>query len=159
MYCPNCGTQPPAGQKFCRACGMDLRVVTNVFAHQQTDNPSAQSLLLIERRTLHGAYLKALAGLAAIFLGFALFSSLKIDGNAGLGQTFGVLLTMAGIFMVVRPLLALLRSGQPLTPAIAQPLMSASETATLTPSTVESTSVTEDTTRHLQPEPIPKRPG
>jgi hypothetical protein len=159
MYCPNCGTQPPAGQKFCRACGMDLRVVTDAFAHQQTDKPSAQSLLLIERRTLHGAYLKALAGLAAIFLGFALFSSLKIDGNAGSGQTFGVLLAMAGIFMVVRPLLALLRSGQPLTPATSQPLISPSETATLPPLKAEAPSVAEDTTRHLQPEHIPKRPA
>jgi hypothetical protein len=32
MHCPNCGTEAPAGQKFCRACGLSLERFAQLLA-------------------------------------------------------------------------------------------------------------------------------
>lgn len=32
MYCPDCGKQNPAGQKFCRSCGLSLKPISQALA-------------------------------------------------------------------------------------------------------------------------------
>jgi hypothetical protein len=34
MYCPNCGTEAPVAQKFCRSCGFSLEKVPQLLAEQ-----------------------------------------------------------------------------------------------------------------------------
>lgn len=31
MHCPNCGSESPSAQKFCRSCGFDLKPVSQLF--------------------------------------------------------------------------------------------------------------------------------
>src|SRR5262245_47009208 len=37
MHCPNCGTEAPAGQKFCRACGLSLERFAQLLAELLPD--------------------------------------------------------------------------------------------------------------------------
>src|SRR5262245_34103265 len=37
MYCPNCGSEAPMDQKFCRSCGFGLGKVARLFAEQAPD--------------------------------------------------------------------------------------------------------------------------
>ena len=37
MYCPNCGSEAPMEQKFCRSCGFGLGKVARLFAEQAPD--------------------------------------------------------------------------------------------------------------------------
>ena len=34
MYCPNCGNQNSADQKFCRSCGLGLQKVVQTLSEQ-----------------------------------------------------------------------------------------------------------------------------
>jgi hypothetical protein len=37
MHCPNCGSEAPLEQKFCRSCGFDLGKVARLIAEQAPD--------------------------------------------------------------------------------------------------------------------------
>jgi zinc-ribbon domain len=37
MHCPNCGSEAPMEQKFCRSCGFGLGKVARLIAEQATD--------------------------------------------------------------------------------------------------------------------------
>ena len=38
MHCPNCGSEAPMGQKFCRSCGFGLGKVARLIARQAPDD-------------------------------------------------------------------------------------------------------------------------
>lgn len=49
MFCPNCGKENQAGQRFCRSCGLKLGDVANMVAELM---PSAESAALRKRKRL-----------------------------------------------------------------------------------------------------------
>jgi len=51
MHCPNCGTQASADQKFCRSCGISLRVISEVLAEEVSAAKSDQRLVKVDEST------------------------------------------------------------------------------------------------------------
>ncbi|MEO0248220.1 MAG: zinc ribbon domain-containing protein [candidate division WOR-3 bacterium] len=42
MYCPNCGAQTLPEQRFCRRCGIDLRLISQAVGDQGFETPAPQ---------------------------------------------------------------------------------------------------------------------
>jgi zinc-ribbon domain len=55
MHCPNCGSEAPAGQKFCRACGLSLdgfaQLLAKLLPDEEDENvaQARRRLRLLER--------------------------------------------------------------------------------------------------------------
>ena len=43
MYCPNCGKQTSAKEKFCRSCGMSLQTISQILAEHRTAAEAGKS--------------------------------------------------------------------------------------------------------------------
>ena len=43
MYCPNCGKQTSAREKFCRSCGMSLQMISQILVEHRTAAEAGKS--------------------------------------------------------------------------------------------------------------------
>jgi hypothetical protein len=103
MYCPNCGVESPANQKFCRSCGLSLQAASrSVIEHLSVPGPDpALNELAVEQRLKkleHWSNTIMVSGAAMLLLTIAgLFISTAI------GKAFGVSLEF--FFNVIVPAL------------------------------------------------------
>ncbi|MBX7222398.1 MAG: zinc ribbon domain-containing protein [Blastocatellia bacterium] len=90
MFCPNCGTPPQLpDQKFCKSCGMNLMVVSQVVKTTSTNGstaPSFQGMPLLSVTGGQGSPVDAAGGTAPLFEYEAKRQKLK---RLGLGMMLG----------------------------------------------------------------------
>jgi hypothetical protein len=93
MYCPTCGTKASTDQKFCRSCGTELWVISQLVAkHISATDPvllPAESEASMPRRRTTLLF----SGIVSCIIGLALLVADKQDGWIG---AVGVLLLVAG---------------------------------------------------------------
>jgi TM2 domain-containing membrane protein YozV len=96
MHCPNCGAKAPAGQKFCRACGLGLErfaeLLTELLPDAEDENVARARRRL--RQLEKAAKIAGYASLAAVgilfaFLGVLTMINSHIGGGIGL-SLFGI---------------------------------------------------------------------
>lgn len=105
MHCPNCGTEAPAGQKFCRACGLSLERFAQLLAELLPDAEDENVTRARQRlRQLENAAKIAgvVAGLAAVILIVSMGVNVMIEtGNIG----EGILLLVFAVVVVAGALI------------------------------------------------------
>jgi hypothetical protein len=157
MYCPNCGSQNAEGTKFCRTCGANLSLVPQALTGQlQTEDRHSRRR---RRRELDGpaslahGITKSLMGFGFIIVALAILAS-----PGGRGWWWAMLfpafsLIGKGVAEIVSAKTALkqMQGNQPTT-ANMPPRRQTGELPPEPPGyTLPPASVTEQTTRHLDP--------
>jgi zinc-ribbon domain len=157
MYCPNCGSQNAAGVNFCRTCAANLSLVPQALTGQMADDRDSRRKLKRRRpekpANLGHGLTKALMG-----VGFLLVAIAILFSPGGRGWWWAMLfpafsLLGQGIAEVVSANIALrhLHGNPPTTDAMPAKRV----TGELPPEppgyTLPPPSVTEQTTRHLDP--------
>lgn len=149
MYCPDCGKENPAGQKFCRSCGLSLKPISQALAGVSPAGVDESSTVIVrgEPRFWHNPLIY---GLLVIVLGIIVgavgdkaLSSQTISDIGTIISLLGVgLIGVKGVMLIVAPPRYSLRS---------QPTPQAEQTSELKPAlnSAEPPSVTENTTRQL----------
>lgn len=160
MYCPNCGKQNSADQKFCRSCGLGLQKVAQTLTEQL---PTKFDLSLQQKKERYeklGVIALSIfgAGVAIPFLYGIFYKMMWTQGRitAGLGTLALVLVLASGLISVI--LFAKANEVKE-TPADGPlPREVANDTAELLPEPVPQTpmfSVAEQTTELLSdPKPV-----
>jgi|SRR5262245_54984607 len=158
MYCPNCGSEAPMEQKFCRSCGFGLGKVAQLIVEQAPDEnlepgsgPGEERLKMMSRLWTAGL---------GVFIGAFLFSIIwviidkLIIGKGHVWQGLGfivfllgvVALGLSGIYIEsLREKLSQRKSRKP-SPSIGAP---ATDKILSEPGIEMSASVTEQTTAKL----------
>jgi len=105
MYCPNCGNQNSAGQKFCRSCGLGLQKVAQTLSEQL---PTKLDLSLQQKKErfekLGVAALSIFgAGLAIPILYSIIYKVMWTQGRiaTGLGMLALLLVLASGLLSVI----------------------------------------------------------
>ena len=105
MYCPNCGKQNSADQKFCRSCGLGLQKVAQTLSEQlptKLDRSLQQKKERFEK--LGVAALSVFgAGVAIPFIYGIFYKMMWTQGRitAGLGTLALVLVLASGLLSVI----------------------------------------------------------
>ncbi|HKP11200.1 MAG TPA: zinc ribbon domain-containing protein [Blastocatellia bacterium] len=158
MFCPNCGSQNADGTKFCRTCGANLSLVPQALTGQLTDDRETRRERKRRRsdgppNLAHGIN-KAFAGLGFLFA--AMCIGLFFPGGRFwwfwmLIPAFGAI--GKGVSEIVSAKMALKQmQGKPPTTADMPPRRVTGELPPEPPGfTLPPPSVTEHTTRHLDP--------
>jgi hypothetical protein len=148
MFCPNCGSESGAAQKFCRSCGLRLDTIDEVVRHELQESkvePNKKSLL----RTIF--FTAWHYGLFLLTLGMLITGVGKKIVNEQLIADIGTLLSVLGVGLLVSRGILLLKDSAHSTP---HERSRAETTTELKPQQLEAKeqpSVTEFTTRHLDP--------
>lgn len=105
MYCPNCGNQNSADQKFCRSCGLGLQKVAQTLSEQLPTKLDVSLQRKKERFEKLGVAALSIfgAGLAIPILYSIFYTTMWSQGNIvkGLGM-FALLLVLAcGLISVI----------------------------------------------------------
>lgn len=147
MYCPNCGKDNSNEQRFCRSCGLSLQAIShslaNITAVSESDGVSAE--VGREHNKLQNALMYG-------FLMLTLGIIIVIFGKTLLGEQLvadiGTVMAFLGIGLLGFKGVSLMLS-QPQSKALSE----AEATNKLPPATQFGVmpSVTEHTTRHLEP--------
>lgn len=154
MYCPNCGKQNSAEQKFCRSCGLSLEKVVASLAEQLSASDFDKNLQ--ERKRKVDRWLNITGGTAiSIVVGSVLwgiiYEIIIVNGEVLGGSIF--LAFVVGLILVA--LLAVYRDTLEKTSSkhkmLQSTLLKVDETARLSPGSGGEVmaSVTEDTTELL----------
>jgi hypothetical protein len=161
MYCPRCAEPNVEGAKFCRACGEDLSVIAQVLARRFPASLLGKMDAYLERkneRIRRDSIVSAVAGAAFLFVSLY---HLLVQGE-GLSNNVVFMFLMASFmlvwsawdFLVFRRSLS--RAAAPEPP----PAPTTNELTTNSPLGLKESpplSVTEQTTRHL--DPVSNRPN
>jgi len=105
MTCPKCGLETVADQKFCRACGTRVQMTTQRLAKPQAATPGTTSTIGTkggDERTNHFV----LWGFTLMLIGVAIGVVGKKLLYQDIVTVVGVLISLAGMFLVVYPYLA-----------------------------------------------------
>lgn len=148
MFCPNCGSESGEAQRFCRSCGLRLDAIDQVV-RQELKESKVQP---VTRSWLRTIFLTAWHyGLFLLLLGMCITGVGKKIVNEQLIADIGTLISVLGVgFLVSRGILLLKDAAHSSShePSKADP------TTELIPRQLEAkeqSSVTELTTRHLDP--------
>ena len=113
MFCPSCGKEIGAGQRYCRACGLGLSKIAGIVSEQspagapERASPTEVARLLRRKRDVErwltgiGAACAAgflLAAVAAIFFRQAIEQAAGVEGAIRLAFTAAGLAALALIF-------------------------------------------------------------
>ena len=105
MYCPNCGNQNSADQKFCRSCGLGLQKVAETLSDQLPTKLGLSLQQKKERYEKFGVLALSIfgAGLAAPILYSIIYTTMWTQGNIakGLGMLALFLVLACGLLSVV----------------------------------------------------------
>lgn len=105
MTCPKCGSQPQTDQKFCRSCGASLQVTTQPLSAPVTvSNPERTSTVSNNEKDDGVNFMRW--GPMIMFLGVAIGIVGKMLVGADSITVFGVLISLAGMFLTVYPYLS-----------------------------------------------------
>jgi len=100
MYCPNCATLQSDEQKFCRACGFDLRVVSQAFTSEgnEPDESEATGSQRFQSQRARFEFLGICTIVFALMIGCLIPISLGLFHNwAGIKELTLVLSGLAGL--------------------------------------------------------------
>jgi hypothetical protein len=158
MYCPNCGSQNAEGTKFCRTCGANLTLVPQALTGQLSDDRSTRRGRRRHRAEgppdLGHGITKSFMGLGFIFVAFSIFLFMpagRLWWFWMLIPAFGMLGRGIAEIVGARTAWQQLHGNQTTTGAM-PPKRQTGELPPAPPSyTMPPPSVTEDTTRHLDP--------
>jgi len=155
MHCPNCATPNPEEHKYCRSCGMQLKLVSAIVAHHRgksgAEGPakSEQEITFGSVKVITASFVTLALGLLIALAGPKLFSQEFVPTLGGL-----IFLAAMFVFLFACFRLAWLRARPRRSPfvhqAITQPDLQAPEAALLAPPI---SSVTESTTRLMDEVP------
>ncbi len=107
MNCPKCGAQTIEDQKFCRACGASVQMVTQPLVHDVIDSrPQDELTSGAQNETPQGTKF-LLWGFIIMFIGVALGVIGKMLIHQDVVTVVGVLLSLLGMFLSVFPFLLL----------------------------------------------------
>ena len=162
MYCPKCATQNNEDTKFCRSCGSNLSLVPQALTGRLPEAP-ARGRRHGRHRFEHGGPANLANGITKLFigLGFLLVSLALGLSNVGRGWWFWMLIpAFASLGKGVAEIVGA-KYGANLTPGVNQTGMPpAAHTGQLPPQSdvfFAPPSVTEQTTRQLDPKTDPYR--
>lgn len=106
MSCPKCGLQIGPDQRFCRACGASLQMVTHPLAeHARASNLETTSAI-IAKREMQGVSSLSLWGLIIMFIGAAVGIIGKKLLYVDIVTIVGALVAIAGIALTAYPYLS-----------------------------------------------------
>jgi zinc ribbon protein len=146
MFCPRCGIENTNEQRFCRSCGLDMDVITQMVTGElagSTDN-------LPLRRQQIGSLTPVIYGLALIILGTVLGTiGKKVLGEQGVAD-IGTLISVLGVGLLALKGIFLLQQTRFSQPQKTQQSIGQSAVRQPLPS-AEAPSITEQTTRQLDP--------
>lgn len=154
MHCPNCGTQASADQKFCRSCGLELQaisqLVTQQLAGQTITTPSERA---VERRARVARLL--FLGLCTLIGGAVVLEFEKRFELGTPGWLTGQILAFGGLlimfYAVLRPTFFPQKTIRSLPSPVEPVVADTTSKLALTPAAEPVASITEHTTRTLEP--------
>src|SRR5262245_4749293 len=108
MYCPRCGKENLAGQRFCNSCGLKLEAISTALAQE---SPASREDLVIGvfrggrtvwQDPLVYAFVLIAAGMVLGFFGYKILSEKTLGDIGTLVSLVGVLvILLKGIFLVI----------------------------------------------------------
>lgn len=148
MYCPDCGKENPAGQKFCRSCGLSLKPISQALAGVVLPADAGDESAVVmqgEQRfwqnPLIYALLLILLGIVIGVVGDNVFHTNTVSDIGTIIALLGVgLLGFKGVMLVIAP---------PRYSPRSQPAPQIEETPRLNLLSAEPPGITENTTRQL----------
>lgn len=156
MNCPKCGSRVQSGQKFCRACGDSLQIITQPLATPAAI-PAGGNRSGIVSRDQRPQSNAVFWGFIVMFLGAALGVIGKMIVHWEVLTAVGALTAMVGMFLIAYPSLTSLRRGKAAsTSPSPEQLPAAQPVERLLPTPGDTDfvpSVTERTTNLLQTQP------
>ena len=111
MYCPDCGKENPAGQKFCRSCGLSLKPVSQALAGEVVAADSdVESTVIVQgeqrfwQNPLIYAVLLILLGIIIGVIGDKVVLTKMVTDMGTLISLLGIgLLGFKGVMLVIAP--------------------------------------------------------
>lgn len=149
MYCPHCSAQITQKQKFCRSCGMDLKLVAQALAQHLSETGIKKGSSRSEAAALNLLYKMLLGGVSMLMAGMVV---LALGKEIPWVKTIGMLMVLTGTFIAFLGVISPLRPRkQPLQSSLPESATGTQTTAKLpkTPMAEMLPSVTEDATRSL----------
>lgn len=151
MHCPNCGTQAAAAQRFCRSCGLELQAIQQIVARQLSESKPARNQAAQRARS---AWL-FFGGAAVLFGGAGLLAVEKRFELGDLAGLLGQLMVFGGTLLMLyarlAPMLFPRTTSHHTSQPVSLPTADTTSKLALNAGVEPVSSVTEHTTRTLEP--------